>query len=111
MILIGNRMYTGQKVATAIMPNIALKLGENNLVLTTYVKPDPGNAAAVAATRKMLSDFTGGIDSQVTVGNGKSSNMPSVDAAFGALSMQQTLPSNKQKLINVSLSHTAYNPS
>ncbi|KAJ3192040.1 hypothetical protein HK101_007145 [Irineochytrium annulatum] len=93
-------VFNNAVCGSVILPNIGLKSGDNAVSATSFVFPDPNNAAAVAATRALLTQFTGGKDSALVVKNGRSSNMPSLDAAFAALSLPQTLPSNKSPLIN-----------
>jgi hypothetical protein len=93
-------VYQSQTVGSVIIPKIALKPGENAYVAKSFVRPDPNNAEAVKATRALLSAFTGGQDTQVTVTKAKSSNMPSLDNAFGSLTLLNTLPSSKKPLID-----------
>ncbi|KAJ3285567.1 hypothetical protein HDU76_008117, partial [Blyttiomyces sp. JEL0837] len=89
-----------QTVGKVILPDLVLNLGPQTLQAVSYVKPDPNNAQALQATREMLTRFTSGDNNiQVTVANGKSSNMPSLDAAFGALALNQHLPPSTAQLI------------
>ncbi|KAJ1557629.1 hypothetical protein HK405_015544, partial [Cladochytrium tenue] len=92
-------VYSGSTVGTVTIPDLAISPGSNVFTATGYVYPNASDSAAVAATRDMLSKFTGGTTVQVGVTNGRSSNMPPLDAAFGAVSLTQSLPPNTTPLI------------
>lgn len=92
--------YNGQKCGTVVLPRVSINPGINSYTAKGFFKPDPDNEAAMTSCRQMLSQFAGGKVSQVTVSNGRSSNMPSLDAAFGALVLQQTLPPNTEFLVD-----------
>ncbi|KAJ3313052.1 hypothetical protein HDU76_002740 [Blyttiomyces sp. JEL0837] len=91
--------FNGQQVGTVVLPNLSLAQGVNTITATSYVNPDKTNAAAVAATRLLFSQFTGGVTSNVSVGSGKAAGLRVLDAALGALNIPQALPANTQKLI------------
>ncbi|KAJ3102116.1 hypothetical protein HDU97_000758 [Phlyctochytrium planicorne] len=93
--------YNDVVVGNVRLPKVSIKPGVNKLVAISNVFPDKNNAAALKATRMMLSNFTGGNDGQVVVKNGKG-GIESLADAFGAVVLKQTLPSNKKNLINVS---------
>ncbi|KAI8812715.1 hypothetical protein BJ742DRAFT_849997 [Cladochytrium replicatum] len=89
--------YNNQVVGSVVLPKLSISPGANNLVATGFVFPQ--GAAATAASRDLLSKFVKGTSSEVTVSGGKSSDLPSLDAAFGAVSIKQTLPAKAQVLI------------
>ncbi|KAJ3093953.1 hypothetical protein HDU97_008786 [Phlyctochytrium planicorne] len=95
--------FDGQKVGSVILPNMKLALGENNFLAKSFINPDKGNGNALAATRKLMSQFTGGQASQVVVRNGKANKTPSLDAALGAVTIPQQLMANQEKLIKGAL--------
>ncbi|KAJ1541994.1 hypothetical protein HK405_010278, partial [Cladochytrium tenue] len=97
--------YQGSTVGTIVVPSLSISPGTNSYTATGYVNPDTTNSGAVSATRALLTAFTGGTTVQVSVTNGRASNMASLDAAFNAVTLTQSLPPNTTPLI-VSASFT-----
>ncbi|KAJ1566247.1 hypothetical protein HK405_010572 [Cladochytrium tenue] len=91
--------YLGSKVGTVTLANLTINPGVNSYNGTGYIYPDTTDSAAVSATRKLLSAFTGGNTTDVTITNGRPSNMPPLAAAFGAVTLIQHLPPNTIPLI------------
>ncbi|KAI9337391.1 hypothetical protein DFJ73DRAFT_849264 [Zopfochytrium polystomum] len=94
-----NLVYQNGVVGTVRVPNLSIKPGVNSFVGQAFVNPDKNDAAAVAATSALLTAFTGKQAAQVTATGGRSSNMPSLDTAFSAVSLSLSLPPNTQDLI------------
>ncbi|KAI8812716.1 hypothetical protein BJ742DRAFT_735537 [Cladochytrium replicatum] len=90
-------VYSKQVLGSVVIPKISIAPGENKLTATGFLFPK--TTAAKSAARDLLSKFVAGVSSQVTVTNGKSSNVPSLDAAFGAVTLTQALPAKKQVLL------------
>ncbi|KAJ3102070.1 hypothetical protein HDU97_000784 [Phlyctochytrium planicorne] len=93
--------FEGQKVGSVILPNMKLAIGENNYVAKSFIHPDKTNIPALLATKKLMSQFTGGQASQVVVKNGKAAKAPVLDAALAAVTIPQELLANQEKLISV----------
>ncbi|KAJ3207160.1 hypothetical protein HDU67_007629 [Dinochytrium kinnereticum] len=91
--------FEGQTVGTVVLPKFVLGPGANNILATSYVHPDPKNIPQLLATKKMFSQFSGGVASNVVVGKGKAEGLPLLDQALEALSIPQVLPANQEKLI------------
>ncbi|KAI8850182.1 hypothetical protein BC829DRAFT_442420 [Chytridium lagenaria] len=79
-------VFDKQKLGTVVLEKFRLEKGVNNLKAKAFVHPDPTN-------------FTGGVVSDVTVGNGKAEGLELLDAALQAVSIPQKLPANQDKLI------------
>ncbi|KAJ1547787.1 hypothetical protein HK405_004936, partial [Cladochytrium tenue] len=91
--------YLGSKVGTITLANLTINPGANDYNGTAYIYPDATDSAAVSATRKLLSAFTGGNTTDVTITNGRPSDMAPLAAAFGAVTLTQSLPPNTVPLI------------
>ncbi|KAI9335830.1 hypothetical protein DFJ73DRAFT_851254 [Zopfochytrium polystomum] len=91
--------YQGATVGSVIVPQFSVRPGTNTYTVQSFVKPDTGNSNAVAATRALLTAFTGKQQVQIQAVNGRTSGMPSLDAAFGAVSFNLALPPNTDDLI------------
>ncbi|KAJ3101229.1 hypothetical protein HDU97_001580 [Phlyctochytrium planicorne] len=91
--------FEGEKIGSVVLPDMKLAIGENNFVARSFIFPDKTSEKAMVATKKLMSQFTGGQASQVVVNNGKADKAPVLDAALGAVSIPQELMANKQKLI------------
>ncbi|KAJ3103349.1 hypothetical protein HDU96_009296 [Phlyctochytrium bullatum] len=91
--------YNGQKCGTVVLPNMVLAIGANQFTAKSFIKPDPSDAAALAATKELMSRFTGKQESQVTVRNGSNTRAPVLNRALASLEISQTLPANQEGLI------------
>ncbi|KAJ3102071.1 hypothetical protein HDU97_000785 [Phlyctochytrium planicorne] len=91
--------FENQTIGTVILPNFKLEAGSNAVVATSFIHPDPTNIPQRLATKKLFSQFTGGVASNIVVGNGKAAGLPVLDLALASLSIPQVLPANTDKLI------------
>ncbi|KAJ3093779.1 hypothetical protein HDU97_009044 [Phlyctochytrium planicorne] len=91
--------FDGQKVGVVTLPNLSLQSGANTVQATALVTP-PTSAVGAQAVKKLFSQFTGGVVSNVSVGNGKAEGLSVLDKALGALNIPQVLPAQKQPLVN-----------
>ncbi|KAJ3204477.1 hypothetical protein HDU67_009495, partial [Dinochytrium kinnereticum] len=87
-------LYNNVNCGVVILPNVAVRPGVNALTARSFARGE-GRECAL-----MLERFTGGVDLEVVVAGGRARGVPALDLAFGALRLPQTLPSNKQRLIN-----------
>ncbi|KAJ3211633.1 hypothetical protein HDU67_004388 [Dinochytrium kinnereticum] len=90
-------LFEGQTVGTVVLPALKLASGVNKVDATAFVNPK--SLPAGLATRKLFSQFTGGVASNVMVANGRASGLKVLDAALGSLSIPQVLPAQQEKLI------------
>jgi hypothetical protein len=90
--------FNGEKVGDCIIPDMSLKVGSNTIKAVIHFHPE--TAAAVAAGRKMLSDFVAGIRNQVTViGRPDTSEIESINGALGGLKLSALLPALNENML------------
>ena len=103
-------IYNQAKVGQVVLPNLSLVPGVNKILAKSFVNPEKSNEQAISSTRKLFSQFTNGVASDVVVNNGASRAIPMLNKALGALSLPQRIPASNFALIRVILSFFPFAP-
>ncbi|RKP10331.1 hypothetical protein THASP1DRAFT_21943 [Thamnocephalis sphaerospora] len=90
--------FQGQLVGRCKIPNVTLKLGSNTVESTVYFEPK--GAAAIAAGRKMLSDYAAGIENPIGVaGYEGTTDIESLKEGLSSIRLTSTMPALHEQMI------------